>query len=388
MPAPTPSANPFTSYDMTAGIPVNMDTAIYMYDPDDSPLLTGRNAQGGLVMPVIPIDAVKAEWMDEDRLTPESRAGATIAATTTATVLTVQSGEHLHFSTGDVVAVEGTDEHIRITGYGTTDGTLLVTRAWGGTTVGAVTSGNLVVGVGTVLTEGSNPENARQQVRVERYNLTQIFGPTKIDMSRTEQRRAKYGVANEFAHQVDQRIIENIIARERAHVYGKRYEHTTNEQRQMGGFKYWITTNVDSTSTTMGVTEINTQLQKCYNNGGVPDVLLANPASLADINQLSDTGRVRVEIEDPIRGRMPVEVIMTEFGAVTVKRDRWVFPIDAFLYRTGQAVRRVFDPLLFERLAKTGDSDEAQIVCEETQQFKGERHAARFSNLTGYSYNW
>ena len=42
---------------------------------------------------------------------------------------------------------------------------------------------------------------------------------------------------------------------------------------------------------------------------------------------------------------------------------------------------------MFERLSKTGDSDQAEIVCEETLMFKGQDHAARFSALS-YTYDW
>ena len=42
-------------------------------------------------------------------------------------------------------------------------------------------------------------------------------------------------------------------------------------------------------------------------------------------------------------------------------------------------------PLVVEALAKTGDSDKVQIVCEEGLQVKGQSHMARFTQLTTYS---
>ena len=42
-------------------------------------------------------------------------------------------------------------------------------------------------------------------------------------------------------------------------------------------------------------------------------------------------------------------------------------------------------PLVVEALAKTGDSDKVQIVCEEGLQVKGQSHMARFTSLTGYT---
>lgn len=374
-----------TTYDLTVGVPVNMDTSIYMYSPDDSPLITGRSADGRLILPTLPTDEKRFDWLDEDRLTPESRAAAAIA--TTDIVIDVQSGERLRFSTGDIVIVAGGSELIRITGYNATADRVDVDRGFASTTAVNYASGDLVMGLGTLLAEGSDPENARSIDRNNRYNLTQIFGPTKVEMSRTEQHRTKYGVANEFTHQLDQRIIESVIARERNLIYSARYESTTDKHRLSGGMNYWITTNEDSTSTQLTVAKIETQLQKCYNNGGIPDVLMANPASLGDLNDLADNDRVRVTIEDPIRGRMPVMTVWTEFGVLTIVRNRWLHPTQAYGFRTNQAIRRVFDPLVFERLAKTGDADKGQIVCEEGLEVKGEKHAFKMTNLT-YSYNF
>ena len=42
-------------------------------------------------------------------------------------------------------------------------------------------------------------------------------------------------------------------------------------------------------------------------------------------------------------------------------------------------------PLVVEALAKTGDSDKVQIVCEEGLQVKGQQHMARFTNLDSYT---
>jgi hypothetical protein len=59
-----------------------------------------------------------------------------------------------------------------------------------------------------------------------------------------------------------------------------------------------------------------------------------------------------------------------------------VLPTDAFGFNRAQVIRRILQPLIFERLAKTGDSDQAQIVAEEGLEVKGEEHMFRYSNLS------
>jgi hypothetical protein len=59
-----------------------------------------------------------------------------------------------------------------------------------------------------------------------------------------------------------------------------------------------------------------------------------------------------------------------------------MLPSDAFFLKRENVIRRTMRPLVLERLAKTGDSDKAQIVCEEGLEVKGEGHMAWLSGLT------
>lgn len=372
-----------SAYDLTVGVIVNMDPALYMLDPVDTPLLNGFGADGLPVLGSAPVDQIEFAWQDDEILTPRSTLNGAI--TTGDTVLTVAAGDRTKFSTGDAVRVmkAAASEVMRVTGYGVTAATLLVTRALAGTATNYASGADLLV-VGTALAEGSDPEDPRVIDRTKNTNVTQIFGPTAVLMSRTAQKVPRYGVPNEFTHQLMKRIQENAIAREQAFLYGLRFNSTTTEIRTTGGVDFFITTNEDSTSTQLTVLKIQERQQKCYNFGGSPDQLWANPASLVDLNDIANTSIVRTELVDTARGRRRVQVVWTEHGPVTIVRNRWIAPIHSFLVKRENIRRRIIDPLLMERLAKTGDSDKVQIVCEEGLQVKGQQHMAKFSAL-GYS---
>ena len=143
----------------------------------------------------------------------------------------------------------------------------------------------------------------------------------------------------------------------------------------------FITTNTDATNNCLDVAELQTVMQKCYNAGGVPDLLIANPASLATLNAISDSGRLRTTIDDPRRGRVPTMSVFTEFGETQCVRNRWCAKEGAFLITKEGVSRRVMQPLVVEALAKTGDSDKVQIVCEEGLQVKGESHMSVYTGL-------
>lgn len=373
-----------SSYDLTVGVKINMDEAIYVVSPIDSPMINGTDADGLSVISSAPVNETQFFWMDESLLIPRSSLGATLV--TAGTSLTLASaGDRLKFSTGDVLRImtSGASEVLRVTGYSVTTATdLVVTRSYDGTTAVQYLTNTTVVGLGTALAEGSDPEAARTIDRNSRNNYTQIFGPTLIHLSATEQTVGKYGVSNEFARQTYNRMKENVVYREQAYVYGRSTTSTTTEIRTTGGLDYYITTNVDSTSTQLTVTSIQSGLQLAYAQGGVPDRIMANPLALADLNAVGDTNRVRTTVSDSVRGRAPVTTIDTEFGQMTAVRNRWVHPNNAYGFSRENVVRRVLRPLVLERLAKTGDSDKAQIVCEEGLEVKGESHNFKMTALS------
>lgn len=379
----TPISGVQSSYDFSTGVKINMDELIYLISPVDTPLLNGVGSDGATVLSSLPVDQRKFSWMDEEMLLPRSQLAATCG--TAATEMVVQTGHQQRFSTGDIVVIHkaGGDERARVTGYSaTTADTVLLSRGYSGTATNYA-SGDTVVALGTALAEGSDPENARSVDRDESYNLTQIFGPTKVSITRTEQGRGKYGISDELAHQMYLRMQESAIAREQAYLYGVRTESTTTKIRTTGGVDYFITTNEDSTSTQLTVATIQAAMEDCYDAGGLPDQLWCNPKSTGDLNSAQDA-LVQVTNVETMRGFRRVQLVTTEYGDLPIIRNRYVFKAHSFLVKKDGVTRRVFDPMISERLAKTGDSENWMFLCEEGLQVKGETHMAKLTNLTSY----
>ena len=380
-----------TSYDLAVGVKINMDELIYMISPTDSPFINGIGTDGRQLLGSSGVDQQEFKWMDEELLIPRATVTDTGAAGAGATDVTVSTSDIYKFQVDDLITIGEADAAVnaavkRVTHVNTDAGVLTLadwanSADWPATTAAHA---DTVICVGTALVEGSDPGEARSADRTIRTNCTQIFGPTPIHMSRTEQQVSRYGVSDEFAKQVYGRSVENVITREQAFLYGQYNNDTSNKRRSTGGLNYHITSNTDTT-TTLTVAALEALQQKCYNAGGMPDLLIANPASFATLNAVSDSGRVRTVIDDPRRGRVPVASVFTEFGETQMLRNRWCHAETAFLVAKDGISRRVMQPLVVEALAKTGDSDKVQIVCEEGLQVKGEQHMGKFTTLTGYS---
>jgi hypothetical protein len=382
-----------TSYDLAVGVKVDMDEAIYMISPIDSPFINGIGTDGRQLLGSSPTSQVEFKWMDEELLLPRAPAAGTGAAGAGQTTVTVSAADSYKFQVDDLITVgeEDVAQHAsvkRISAINNSTGVLTVENwandaAWPAT---AAAQEDTIICLGTALPEGSDPGTARSADRTIRTNCTQIFGPTPVQMSRTEQQISRYGVNDEFAKQLYGRTVENVITREQAYLYGQ-YQNNddSDKRRSTGGLNYWITSNTDTSTTTLTIAGLEALMQKCYNAGGVPDLLIANPASFATLNAVSDTDRVRTVIDDPRRGRVPVTSVFHEFGETQMVRNRWCHSETAFVVQKEGVQRRVIQPLVVEALAKTGDSDKVQIVCEEGLQVKGESHMAKFTGLTGYT---
>lgn len=381
--------NYINSLDLTAAVPINIDEAIYMVDPTYDALIGGRDAYGGTVLPTAPVDNTEFRWLDDQEMVPHSQLAASLA--TAATVITLATDDRHKFKVSDIIAVikngTGAIELMQVTGVGTTAETMIVTRAFNGTTdtnySGSATSPDLVIGLGLLVDEGSDPSGSRHVDRTPYTNVTQIFGPYELKMSRTEAGIRKYGVPNEWNHQF-LKLLENVLsARNFAAVYGIKY--VSSAQRMTGGLWSSIPAGMtDSTNTQLTVTSIQSMQQKGYNRGRVPTQLWCNPMSLADVNATSDSARVIQNFDDSKRGRQPATMVITEFGAVDVVRIRLMNPVHAILRCPDVGVRRVFDPLLMTPLAITGDYRREMVVCEEGYEWKGVYHCGKFSALTAY----
>lgn len=379
----TPYAGQASSYELTAGAKVNMDELIYMYSPMDLPMILGVDAQDTMVVGKMGVDQTTFNWMDESALVPRVYVAA--AATTAETALTVTTNEGRRFSTGDLarlIRASGAQEVVRVTAVATS--AVTVTRGYASSTAGSIASGDVLIGIGTALAEGSAPENARVRDRDVRTNYTQIFGPLKIDMTATEQVVSRYGVSDEWAKQTYLRTRENWIRIEQALLYGVSNNDSANKIRATGGWYHFISTNT-STSTQFTVANITALQQTCFLAGGVPSVAVVNPATLSDLNDTENTTRLRVTFDDGRRGRRRVETLDTEYGTLTIIRNRWVHPHNAFLVNPGSTIRRILRPMQYQVLAKTSDADSAQIVAEEGFEVKGEQHMAKFTALTSYT---
>ena len=385
------------TYDLTAGVKLDVEDMIWLISPFDTPLQGTQGSDGRTALSADTCFEKKIEWLDEVLLTPRSTLQT--GATTTDTYIRVATGTAINFMVGDVVMVAAstlatTNEYMYITGYGTTTtDTLLVTRAfatsgsaYAATTSFSLASGAQVVGVGQALSEGSDAGTARAVDRVDRFNLTQIFGPDPVQVSGTENAVQKYGLrGTEFDHQVANRVKEQFVAIDQALLYGTLSDSGSSTNvgtaaRTMGGFINYISTNVDALTTTLTEATLLTQLKSCFDAGGTPDRIVTGSKQKQTISAINSTN-IRYSVDTNERGQV-IDFYQSDFGTQMVVLDRWVRPSELFIFSRDQATIATLRPMQFEMLAKTGDSTKGQVVAEKSLYFRRQQWAAMFNALT------
>lgn len=366
----------FYSYDLQVETKINIDELIYILTPEDLPLLSGIGSDGLGVIGKAPVDNTVFYWMEED--VPLPRATLNEALDTSETGVDVVAGDAVKFAVGDAVRID--DEIFLVTGVNTSTEVLTVTRGALGSTAATHSSGAEIIGLGTVLAEG-DIGSANFQGRDKYSNYTQIFSK-KLTVSRTEQSIPKYGVPNELNKQMRNAMLHCNVGIEQAALYGIKYEDTATRVRSTGGLNSFITSNVDTSSTWLTVGAIEARQQIAYDNGGMFDFITARPAAFRALNNTQGNERVStVTVDDARRGRRRAQVVMTEFGEVTLVRNRYVRKTDAFCYSRDNFIQRVFQPLVAQKLAKTNDTDSFMMVAECGFQIKGQDHMAKFTAL-------
>ena len=368
---------PIYSYDLQVETKVNIDELIYVLSPKDLPLLHGVNADGVPLLPRTPLDNTVFSWLEESVPLPRATLNTTINNSIVSVIL--NTGEGVKFAINDAVRID--DEVMVITAIATD--TLTVTRgsaAETNTTAASHNAGAEVIGLGSLLAEGLI--GSANFVGRDKYsNYAQIWSKS-IEVSRTMQRIPKYGVPNELNKQMMNAVQHLSQGLEQSALYGVKHQHATTNRRQTGGFDFFVSSNVDTTSTWLTVEGIEQRLQTAYNAGGSFEYIMAQPDKFGALNNLTGNERVQnVEITDARRGRSRAQIVMTEFGEVQLVRNRWMKKNNAFGFSRDNFIYRAFQPLVTEKLAKTKDTESYMMVCEGGFEVKGQAHMAKWSAL-------
>ena len=333
----------------------------------------------------------KHEW-DEDALnaTTVLQSGGTQAQMalghTSGTVIRFSSSQVGRITAGTLLknSLSGKTEVIQVTAVSSTSAT--VSRGAGGTSAQTHAAAAVWDIIAHPRPQGMTGPKDESTARTRPFNYTQIFSKGVI-VTGTANAIKHNGIGREDMYQVDMRLRELKRELDRSAINGVRLGNVaTTTYTAMGGIIEWVgfigAGNNRGTAETLTPSVLNAMAKDVYDSGGRPDMVLVGGTQKQKISGFDQ--EFRRSTLDSRRAGFTVEEFVTDLGVnLRVVVDRWV-PSDVAVVLDSSRVKimplqgRAF---FLEKLAKTGDAENWQIVGEYTMEVRNaaEAHAFHFN---------
>lgn len=306
---------------------------------------------------------------------------------TSGTVIRFSSSQVGRITAGTLLKdrLSGKTEVVQVTAVSSTSAT--VTRGYGATSAQTHAAGATWEIIANPRPQGMAGPADTSTTRALKYNFTQIFSKG-VKITGTAQAIDHAGVSSEDAYQIDLRLRELKRELDRTCIMGVRAPNDVDGSTYgtMGGLIDFIgfigATNVNGTAETLTPSVLNAMAKQVFDQGGMPDTLIVGGVQKQKISTFDQ--EYRRSTLDSRRAGYTVEEFVTDLGwNLRVVVDRWV-PNDVALVIDSSKVKimplsgRAF---FLEKLAKTGDSNDWQIVGEYTMEVRnaGQAHAYHFN---------
>lgn len=296
-----------------ARLVVDMRNQIAQLQPDESPFITFlRASKKNTRVAYNP----KFEWMEDD-LVPNGSALAAAVESTSATSITVTTGDGAMFRVGDIIMVGA--EAMLVTAISTD--TLTVTRGFGGSTAATASSADPVYIISNAYAENSTSPAAVTTRPEEKYNYTQIFR-TSVELSNTADKTKMYGGADR-GYQRGKALLEHKREIAKAFYAGFRTIDATYTKRTTGGLFSFLTQTQAFAAAGTALTYANFDelvAQKVFRYGSKEKLLIAGPKLSTCINMWS-LNKVVTDVSTEAAYGMRVKKLNTSYGDLMVVYD-------------------------------------------------------------------
>jgi hypothetical protein len=260
-----------------------------------------------------------------------------------------------------------------------------VYHEWQTDSLAAATTANAAI-------EGADATSATLAPTVRLGNYTQIIQKT-VQVSGTLDTVNKAGRKSEKAYQLAKasseikRDLETILLSNQGRNAG-----TSTIARKLGSLLSWIKTNSDKASdgadpATIGVstrtdgtvrtfteTLLKTVVAEVFESGGSPKILMVGSAGKQKVSSFAGIAQQRymAPSNTPTTIIGAADVYMSDFGTMQVIPQRFMRARDALVLDPEYAALAYLRPFQTNDLAKTGDSENTQLLAEVTLEVKNE----------------
>jgi len=260
-----------------------------------------------------------------------------------------------------------------------------VYHEWQTDSLAAATTANAAI-------EGADATSATLAPTVRLGNYTQILQKT-VQVSGTLDTVNKAGRKSEKAYQLAKasaeikRDLETILLANQGRSAG-----TSTIARKLGSLLSWVKTNssvgsggsdpatigvstrTDGTQRTFTEELLKTVVAEVFDSGGSPKILMVGSAGKQKVSTFAGIAaqRYMAPSNTPTTIIGAADVYMSDFGTMSVVPNRFMRVRDALVIDPEYAALAYLRPFQTNDLAKTGDSENTQLLCEVTLEVKNE----------------
>jgi hypothetical protein len=269
-----------------------------------------------------------------------------------------------------------------------------VFHEWQTDSLAAATAANAAV-------EGADGVSATISPTVRLGNYTQIVQKV-VQTSGTLEAVNKAGRRSERAYQLARasselkRDMETIITANQGRDAG-----SSSSARKLGAILSWLKTNTSKGTsgtdpTTIGVSTrsdgatrtfteqlLKDEVAAAFDSGGNPTMLVVGSGLKQKVSSFAGIAAQRYMApgDQPTTIIGAADVYMSDFGTLSVVPDRFMRTRDALLIDPEYMALSYLRPFQTNDLAKTGDSEKTQLLCEFTLEMRNEAASAIVADL-------
>lgn len=256
-----------------------------------------------------------------------------------------------------------------------------VLHEWQTDALDAVNTANAVL-------EGDEVSRSTATATVRLHNYCQI-SRRDATVSGTQRSALSAGREDELAYQIEKRSrelkrdMEAILTRNQGETAG-----TATTARKLRALESWLATNTNrgvgganATAVTASPTDgtqrditeamLKDVMQKCFNAGGQPTMLLVGPVNKQKTSTFAGRAYAKAEVgQAVILGA--ASLYASDFGDIRIQPNRFQRERTAFLIDPRYAAVAFFRPFTQFELAKVGDADSAVVLAEYTLEMRNE----------------
>ena len=161
--------------------------------------------------------------------------------------------------------------------------------------------------------------------------------------------------------------------------------------RRSRGLRGWVVDNVNRNGGTLasytgntGYTagtlrsfteaQVRDVLQQVYTAGGEPDTIMLPPALKQTFSGFTGNA-TRMDKSEDKKLYASVDVYVSDFGELQCVPNRFMATRDVFVLQSDKLAIAYLRPFMTMDLAKTGDTDRKQLLCEMTLEFRAPKSA-------------